>query len=178
MDTGWPIPLSSGWKLSCPNGWVATPCQLTNADVWVPAPVPGTAAQALCDAGLWDPAQPAPLHDRDVWYRVALPACGRRILRFDGLATVAEVWLDGSCVLSSACMFCAQEVAVDLGRPMTLHVCFRSLFKALDTVPQRRGRWRTPMIPDARLRQLRTTLLGHMPGWCPPMLWVSSGFRR
>lgn len=169
MDTGWPTSLASGWELSCPSRRVATPCQLPGTDAWVPAPVPGTAAQALCDAGLWDPGQPAPLHDRDVWYRVALPACGRRILRFDGLATVAEAWLDGSCVIRSASMFCAQEAAVDINRPLTLHVCFRSLFKALDAVPQRRGRWRTPMIPDARLRQLRTTLLGHMPGWCPPM---------
>lgn len=156
--------------MSCPAGHAAAPELLPGDAVWVPAPVPGTAAQALRDAGLWDPADPSPLHDRDVWYRVVLPALGRRIIRFDGLATVSEAWLDGRCVMTSNTMFCAREVAVDLQQSLVLHLCFRSLSRALDAAaPKGRGRWRAPMIPDGRLRRLRTILLGHMPGWCPPV---------
>ncbi|CCD01944.1 protein of unknown function (plasmid) [Azospirillum baldaniorum] len=82
-------PLSAGWELCVtePGG--------TPAGDWLPAPVPGTVAQALRAAGLYRLGEPLPLHDRDVWYRVTLTGDGPCTLRFHGLATVAEVWLDG-----------------------------------------------------------------------------------
>ena len=60
------------WQLACtPPGSVRTPAHLPSSLDWIAAPVPGTAAQALHEAGLWTPENPLPLHDQDVWYRSA-----------------------------------------------------------------------------------------------------------
>jgi len=135
---------------------------------WHPAPVPGTAAQALRAAGLWSLEAPAPLHDRDVWYRTRLTGEGPRTLRFHGLATLAEVWLDGERILTSDSMFQAHEVPVTLRGEHALHIAFRALTPALKA-QRGRGRWRVRLAEPAGLRGVRTTLLGHMPGWCPPV---------
>ncbi len=49
-----------------------------------------------------------------------------------------------------------------------LYVCFRALEPWLR---KQRGpvRWKPRMIVPPQLRAVRTTLLGHMPGWCPPV---------
>lgn len=159
-------PVSAGWELCLTAaGACATPDDLA-AD-WIPATVPGTAASALEAAGLWHRDRPDSLHDRDVWYRVTLRGHGPRRLRLGGLATIAEVWLDGQSILASDTMFLAHEVAVVLGGQSRLHIAFRSLTTFLAGRKGKRARWRTQMIPDQRLRFVRTTLLGHMPGWCP-----------
>ncbi|MGN5480398.1 amino acid--[acyl-carrier-protein] ligase [Cupriavidus basilensis] len=101
--------------------WVQTaagaakhPCELQPDAGWLPAPVPGTVASALRAAGRWDDAAPPSLHAHDHWYRAAFSGLGRRVLRFNGLATIAEVWLNASLVLSTRHMFVAHEVDVDL----------------------------------------------------------------
>lgn len=134
------------------------------ADGWIAAPVPGTAAEAL----KLDVAAPTPLHDKDVWYRTRFAGPGRRILRFEGLATLAEVWLNGGKILESDNMFLRHDVDVDLRGDNELLIAFRSLDKALE---QRKGRarWRTKIVENNALRLVRTTLLGHMTGWQPPV---------
>ena len=97
---------------------------------WIPAPVPGTAAEALRAAGRWDDAQPTPLHDKDVWYRARFEGTGRRTLRFEGLATVAEVWLNGTKILDSDNMFLAHQVEVELSGDNGLLIVFRALDRA------------------------------------------------
>jgi beta-mannosidase len=131
---------------------------------WLAAIVPGTAAQALQKAGRFSLDAPLPLHDKDVWYRTRLAGPGKRTLRFEGLATVAEVWLNGDCVLLSDNMFLAHEVDLDLAADNELTIVFRSLDKALEA-KKGRARWRTRLVENNALRQVRTTLLGHMTGW-------------
>jgi len=135
---------------------------------WIAAPVPGTAPEALRNAGQWDDARPTPLHDKDVWYRARFAGNGRRLLRFDGLATIAEVRLNGAKILDSESMFLRHDVEVDLAVDNELLIVFRSLDRALE---QRKGRarWRTKLVENNALRQVRTTLLGHMTGWNPPI---------
>ncbi|HYG89244.1 MAG TPA: glycoside hydrolase family 2 protein [Azospirillum sp.] len=161
--------LHQGWELTAtPPGAVARPAELGGVQDWIPAPVPGTAAQALRDAGRWTLDTPAPLHDQDFWYRLRFEGDGERTLRFHGLATLAEVWLNGERLLSSDGMFTACEAPATLTGTDELFLCFRALHPALQA-KRGRARWRPRMIEPGTLRFVRTTLLGHMTGWCPPV---------
>ncbi len=147
----------------------AHPDELSESGHWLPAQVPGTVAGALRAAHRWDDSAPPPLHQHDYWYRLHFSGAGRRLLRCNGLATIAEIWLNGARVLTTHHMFAAHQVEVDLaGADNVLHICFRALHPWLRT---QRGpvRWKPRMIVPATLRSVRTTLLGHMPGWCPPV---------
>ncbi|WP_428670156.1 glycoside hydrolase family 2 protein [Roseibium sp.] len=133
----------------------------------VPARVPGTVAGALAAAGHYDPDNPDPLHNRDVWYEAWFDAePGRYRLCLDGLATVAEVHLNDEKVLVSRNMFRKHEVPVDLQQRNTLKLCFRALEPHLNAKGAR-ARWKPQLATSQGLRLVRTTLLGHMPGWCP-----------
>ena len=133
---------------------------------WIPAEVPGTAAAALRAAGQWSEAAPTPLHGSDVWYCTTLALHGRESLRFEGLATLAEIWVDGALRLETRSMFLAHSVAVDGDGTVDLALCFRALQVELAR-PNRRGRWRPRLATPGSLRHVRTSLLGFMPGWCP-----------
>lgn len=167
------VPLDEGWRLALTvPGAAKDPGGLSPALDWIAAVVPGTAAQALRDAGRWSVEQPAPLHDQDVWYRTRFAGNGRRTLRFQGLATLAEVWLNGALILASDNMFLTHEVEVDLADRNELLIAFRSLDVELEARRARRmgrARWRTRLVDDNTLRLVRTTLLGHMGGWQPPV---------
>ena len=163
------VPLAGGWRLACSApGLASSPDSLPGSLDWIHAPVPGTAAQALRDAGRWTPEQPLPLHDQDIWYRIRFEGSGPRSLIFHGLATLAEVWLNGRSILVSDNMFLAHEVDVDLAGDNELVIVFRSLDAELAR-RKGRARWRTALVENNALRQVRTTLLGHMTGWQPPI---------
>lgn len=158
-----------GWHLALTAaGEAADPAALRPDLDWIPAPVPGTAAQALRAAGRWRLDAPAPLHDKDVWYRTRFGGTGAHALRFDGLATVAEVWLNGVPILRSDNMFLAHTVDVELTGDNELAIAFRALDAAM-AAKKGRARWRTRLVGNNALRHVRTTLLGHMPGWQPPV---------
>ncbi|MGU3362124.1 glycoside hydrolase family 2 protein [Methylobacterium sp. M6A4_1b] len=162
-----PQAVDGPWRLALtpPNAW-AGPGDLSEAADWITAPVPGTVAAALREAGRWSEAAPTPIHDRDVWYRTRLTEGGPLRLRFEGLATLSEIWLDGVPVLVSRSMFEAHAFEVDFRPGAEIALCFRSLKSELDR-PGKRGRWRPRMITPGSLRHVRTSLLGFMPGWCP-----------
>ena len=92
------------------------------------------------------------------------------VLGFDGLATLAQAWLNGEPLLTSDNMFLAHTCPIsgqlrDQGNELLLR--FASLDAAL-AVRRPRPRWRTPMVENQQLRWCRTTLLGRTPGWSPP----------
>ncbi len=162
-------PLGGQWRLACTApGVVSHPSALSSVTDWIGAVVPGTAAQALRDAGRWTEEDPAPLHDKDIWYRTSVRGSGRRVLRFNGLATLAEAWLNGRSILVSDNMFLAHEVEVDFDGENELVIVFRSLDAELAR-RKGRARWRTTLVANNGLRHVRTTLLGHMTGWQPPV---------
>jgi len=133
----------------------------------VPARVPGTVAGALAEASRFDPDAPTPLHDKDVWYEAWFDAePGTSLLCFDGLATLAEVYLNDTLVLDSRNMFRSHEVPVELQKKNVLKICFRALEPHLSAKGPR-ARWKPQLATSQGLRLIRTTLLGHMPGWCP-----------
>ncbi|MFC3075717.1 beta-mannosidase [Shinella pollutisoli] len=161
--------LSSGWRMVLtPAGAAAEPAALDAFPDRIDAPVPGTVAGALERAGRFERTAPAPLDHLDAWYGLDLSGepPGPAVLRFEGLATVCEVWWNGARVLSSDSMFVGHDLPVDLTGRDRLDLCFRALRPHLE----RRGpraRWRPQMIVPQGMRLVRSTLLGRMPGWCP-----------
>ncbi len=155
------------WQLALTEpGAIAAPDALPSTLKWIAAIAPGTAAQALQAAGRWSLDRPEPLHDKDIWYRARFAGAGKRTLRFGGLATIAEIWLNGVKVLTSDNMFLAHDVDVALAGDNELAIAFRSLDQAL-AAKKGRARWRTRLVENNALRLVRTTLLGHMTGWAP-----------
>jgi beta-mannosidase len=181
--------LDEGWEVaSVEPDSIITPAELDRAGTFWPAPVPGTVAGALRRAGAWDFERPRDFDARDWWYRTRFTARAagaqargtplveeteHTVLRFEGLATVAEVWLNGVKVLETDNMFRAYEL--DVGGALRdvneLAIRFRSL-AALVKARRGRPRWRTKLVDSQQLRWYRTTLLGRIPGWTPPVAAV------
>jgi beta-mannosidase len=174
------VELHSGWQLaSTTAGECRDVAQLaTQALAWRNAIVPGTVAQSLQlnidEVGRFDA--------QDWWYRCRFPASPKKNfsvqrVRFDGLATLAQVWLNGTLILSSRNMFTAHSCVVDellqdadslSQSDNELVICFRSLDAEL-TQRKPRPRWKTALVPQQNMRWVRTTLLGRVPGWTPPI---------
>ncbi len=166
--------LHTGWQLarSAP-GACASPADLDGAPLeWRAAVVPGTVAVA------WgaDPERPVDYDADDWWYRLRFAAPPRRPgaryrLRFEGLATLADVWLNGEPILASRNMFVARQADVTrlIADENELVIRFASLAHAMATRKRPRPRWRTQLVARQDLRWFRTTLLGRIPGWTPPV---------
>ncbi|HEY2516100.1 MAG TPA: hypothetical protein VGI39_34750, partial [Polyangiaceae bacterium] len=159
---------------SVPPGSIAGPEALEGATVrWVASPGAKPAAAMLRDAKEWSLDGPARKFDAEEWWFRARFPRGERAdevaLCFDGLATLADVWLNGAPLLTSENMFLAHERAVGplLAEDNELVIRVRSLDAALGG-RRPRPRWRVPMLEQQQLRWMRTTLLGRTPGWSPP----------
>ena len=120
-----------------PPGTITHPDQLDDAKVdWLPAMVPGTVAAALHAAGRWSYDRPADLDGQDWWYRTTFEAPDGPVCRLclDGLATLAEIWLNGRLLLTTDNMFRAYriDVAPHLRPRNELRIGFRSLTEDLE----------------------------------------------
>jgi beta-mannosidase len=165
--------LTDGWELAgTPAGVVADPQALRDLPglCWGPARVPGTVAAALGPAACAD----RDLDAEDWWFRTSFvvePVAegDELVVCLDGVATVADVWLDGELSGSVDSMWAAIELDVGHagGGVHELVLCCRALAPLL-AVPRRpRARWRTRLVADGALRWARTMLLGRMPGVAP-----------
>lgn len=163
--------LSDGWRvIRTEAGLCASPADLPRMVDECEGVVPGTVAEAAGPPGL---SGHDPYDDFDWWYVRDLTnpdpaAADRARLRFDGLATLTEVWLDEDLILTSDNMFTGRVVDVTDGirGGARLALCFRSLSKALAT-RRPRPRWKTDLVGQKNLRWFRTTLLGRIPTWTP-----------
>ncbi len=129
------------------------------------------AAASLRAAGLWDPEQPRDFDADDWWYRCRFTIGdpdSRLRLRFQGLATITDVFLNGRPILHSESMFTAHVVDVGhlLQHTNELLLHFHALAPLLRTRPPR-PRWRTALVAHQQLRCIRTSLLGRMSTWWP-----------
>jgi beta-mannosidase len=117
----------------------------------------------------WDVTGPAD-DTADTWFRTALPPLAEPDLwlHLGGIATVADVYLDGELLLHSESMFAAHDVDVTgrLANGAALEVCCRALAPLLAVPRKPRARWRT-RLADGGLRWYRTQLIGRMPGVAP-----------
>lgn len=163
--------LRDGWMLArMPAGECTQPSDLARLPLeWHCARVPGTVASSLHD----DIDRPGPYDRDDWWYRVrfhapSAPRGVRTRLRFEGLATLAEVWLNGEPLARSRNMFVPLEAEVTgrLRERNELAIRFASLHAA-SAAKLPRARWKSALVARQELRAFRTTLLGRMPGWTP-----------
>lgn len=165
-----------GWQVcGTAPGLFASPTELESAIGldWTDVQ-PGTVAAMLRDAGRWDlDGVPRRFDAEDWWLRARFDtdlASPPTALRLDGLAGLADVWINGRHVLRSENMFVAHACPLQgliVPGENTLHLQFSSLDAALS---QRRARprWRAPMVEQQQMRWFRQTLLGRTPGWTPP----------
>ena len=133
---------------------------------WRPAEVPGTAAGAVRSAG--DDPDCTDFDAFDWWFRChfACPteAPAPYVLELGGLATIADVWLNGRHLLHTENMFRSYEVEIDsLEDENDLWIRFSSLNVALSAC-RNRPRWKTYLVAHQNLRFIRTTLLGRLRG--------------
>ena len=157
------------WELALTApGVAAGPAELPAGLAWIPARVPGTAASALRAAGAWHAGDARDFDGEDTWWRCQFAGAAGTALCFDGLATVAEVWLNGERVLESHSMYVAH--VVDVAGKLRAHgeneliVCCRALAPRL-AERRARPRWKTRLCSHQQLRWWRTSLYGRMPGW-------------
>lgn len=166
------LPLAAGWEMAA----TPEPALHTSGLRFTPAHVPGTVASALRSQKAWRLGDGVRFDASEHWFRCRFTsesaAAGEEIvLRFGGIATLAEVWLNDEPILKSRSMFASHEVNVSalVRRENELLIACRSLAAALR---ERRGRppaarWRTRVVAEQQLRWFRTSLLGRAPGFSP-----------
>ncbi len=166
--------LAAGWQAAHSSADLHVNAAGIDSLNWIPARVPGTAAAALHDAGLWQTGDRYDFDAEDWWFRTsfdAQPAAPGEEVRLclDGIATVAEVYLNGELVLESDSMFAAHalDVAERLRDSNELAIRCRALGPLLGVRRRPRARWRTRLVADGNLRFFRTMLLGRLPGIAP-----------
>ena len=133
----WPaVALPGPWSCCAKAaGTITQPDQLCAAACdWLSSPNPAPVAAILQANGKWDFDHPLDLDAGDWWYRTTfaapeLPEGSPCQLCFDGLATLAEVWLNGERVLTADNMFRAYQIdiAPHLREDNELVIGFRSL---------------------------------------------------
>ncbi len=175
LGSGMARPVVGTWTVApVPPGSVEHPSNLDALTLeWIPCDGPMPVAAVLAAAGRWSLDRPRDFDTEDWWYRCRFTtpdASGCQAIRFEGLATLADVWLNGTHILTSESMFVAHRVDVSgiVRRDNELTLCFHALAPRL-AARQPRPRWRTQLVADQQLRWQRTALIGRMPSWCPPV---------
>jgi beta-mannosidase len=136
-------------------------------------PGPMTAAAALRALGQWQPGGAPRDFDAQAWWfrgRFDAPEQGATVLGLDGVATRAQVWLNGERVVDSPSMFVRHRVdAAPLLRTRGNELLIRCASLTHELKARKpRPRWRAPMVAHQQLRWWRTTVLGRTPGWSLP----------
>lgn len=175
IDSHAHFPLDADWQLCALAPGAGLPASAAD---WWPVGRAATAAASLRQLGLWQLDETPRRFDGEDWcWRLEfdrpptdLGAEPAWVLGFDGLATLAEVWLNGVLLLSSSNMYVAQtaEVTEHLrSHGNELLIRCSALDPAL-AERRPRPRWRAPLVEHTQLRWFRTTFLGRTPGWSPP----------
>ena len=166
--------LNSDWVLTgTPPDEYSSPDEIKLDSInWLTAPVPGTVAQAYQDAELWSFSNPTNFDEQDWWYKTSftIEDTTSSTLVFSGLASLCDVWLNGKLILSSNNMFVEYQLDVLslLQENNELLLCFRSINNNLK-IRRKRPRWKTKLVSQQQLRWIRTSLVGRIPGWTPPI---------
>src|SRR5690606_8036507 len=152
--------LTRGWQwCSHDAGACATPAELGSAG-FADAAAPSTVAGELRAHGALSRDAPPDLDGRDRWYRLRFGddratsgQSGRQLLVFDGLASIATVWLNGEQVLATENMF--RRYAIDVSDLLEASNELVIRFAALTPELMRRKgrrRWPTRLVNHRNLR--------------------------
>lgn len=163
-----------GTRWACTSttpGAAVDPLEVTEGTTrWLAAEVPGTAAGALRAAGEWEWGvdDEELLDGRDWWFRCIFDhpgGAGPWDLELGGIATLADVWLNGQHLARTENMFRSQALTVPVLRHLNELVirCEALTPRLLRHHP--RPRFKSRLVRHQSLRWYRTTLLGRMPGW-------------
>jgi beta-mannosidase len=168
--------LSEGWRLykTLPNE-IETAAQLELAESdYESVSVPSTVSMVVCQGtDPWHCQQD--ITEFDWWYLLDfnIEDCGQNTshwLEFHGLATLTEVWLNDRQLLvgDNAFRLYQLDVTEDIRPNNRLALCFRSQQFYLNQ-KHPRPRWKTSLVSHQNLRWLRTTVLGYVSSWTPPI---------
>jgi len=169
------VQLTEGWSMASTTDALPSPAEAC-ALSWIPTRLPATVASVLREHKQWQRGSGARFDASDHWFRCQFPAPAesaneRASLRFDGIATLAEIWLNGELILTSQSMFAANEIDVTgkLQPVNDLVIVCRSLARCLKEKRRQQpaARWRTRVVAEQQLRWFRTTMLGRAPGFAP-----------
>ncbi len=137
-------------------------------------PVPGTVAMAVCDqANPWKLSED--ITHFDWWYVLDFAASDHHShpmqwLEFQGLATLAEVWLNDLLILQSDNAFRSHQL--DVSKLLKAHNRLSIVFRSQQTFLEQkhpRPRWKTRLVNNQNMRWLRSTVLGYVDSWTPPI---------
>jgi len=143
------------------------------------ASVPGTVAMAVNgnEPECWLPN--GDYDDYDWWYSIDFASSIENLaktpstslkIQFDGLATLCEVWLNNKILLNTDNMFRGYECIIpnQLNKDDKLFLVFRSVSNELNK-KRPRPRWKTKLVENQQMRWIRSTVLGHVSSWTPPI---------
>lgn len=166
IDAHHSISLTGGWRmLRAAPGQYGDVAQLPQQG-WHDVVLPATVSELLGSEFSDDER----LDSFDWWFRLELPELSGvddapLRLRFEGLATLADVWVDGRLLLQVHNMHrCHVVPLARCARVVALR--FAALLPELQ-LRRPRPRWKTALVESQNLRWFRTTLLGRVSSWNP-----------
>ena len=162
------IELCDGYHyFSCEAASILTPSDIPTDCQFIAATAPSTVAMLTED----DLALTT-LDSLDHWYLNTFAAAvdslkaEHILLQFDGLLTLAEVYLNGECILQSSNAFHVHYVDITdkLKSQNQIAICFRAL-KPILSSKHPRAQYITRLVNERHLRFVRTPVLGYLPGF-------------
>ena len=164
------IELDRGWQwFKTKPSLYSYPSEIAAQIELIPVTVPGALAHSVTSS-----ENLAELDQYDHWYKLSFEVPNQDnkdvCLTFDGLITLAEVYLNGVLLFRSDNAYHTHKVNIShLVQPENLlFICFRALAPQLAS-KHPRGRFATRLINERHLRFYRTPLLGYTPGFFPPI---------
>jgi len=141
--------------------------------------IPSTVASAIAlkEPDCWTPN--INYDDFDWWYRFEFSSLKELFnfskqntprLYFDGLATLCEIWFNDNKLLTTENMFRGYQLDLenDIKPTDQLILVFRSVSNTFN-IKRPRPRWKTKLVKNQQMRWIRTTVLGHVSAWTPPI---------
>ena len=145
------------------GGWFIVTCELGSTYDDVIAATTGQKCSIPTTIEACFPGKVA--RNKDYWFIQRFFAVGKFDLHVGGISALAEIWINGVLLATVQSMHLPIDHTVDLDGDNIIAI--RCVLTDNVQLPRVRQRWRQQLTVDQKLRQVRNTFLGKMPGWCP-----------